>query len=62
MLYCVVDQVVLGIRLLAELVWILNSNCLNHNPDLAAIGTRGSLDQLELKIRFSSEAGRTERG
>ena len=28
-LYCVVDQVVLGIRLLAELIWILNSSCLN---------------------------------
>ena len=28
-LYCVVDQVVLGIRLLAELIWILSSSCLN---------------------------------
>ena len=28
-LYCVVDQVVLCIRLLAELIWILNSSCLN---------------------------------
>ena len=30
-------------------------------PDLAAIETRGALDQLELKIRFSSAAGRLER-
>ena len=28
-LCCVVDQVVLGVRLLAELIWILSSSCLN---------------------------------
>ena len=32
-LHCVVDQVVLGIRFLAELIWILNSSC--HNLWLA---------------------------
>ena len=31
-------------------------------PELATIATRGALDQLELKIRFSSEAGRSKRG
>ena len=30
-------------------------------PELAAIETRGALDQLELKIRFSSEAGRSRK-
>ena len=28
-LYCIVDQVVLGIRILTELIWILSSSCLN---------------------------------
>ena len=28
-LYCIVDQVVLGVRLMTELIWILNSSCLN---------------------------------
>ena len=26
-LYCVVDQVVLGIRILTELIWVLSSSC-----------------------------------
>ena len=31
-------------------------------PELAANEKRGALDQLELKIRISSEAGRSKRG
>ena len=58
-LYCVVDRVVLGIRLLAELIWILSSSCLD--PWLAQSWPQskraGALNQLELKIRFNSEAG-----
>ena len=49
-LYCIVDQVVLGIRILTELIWILSSSCLNAQPELVAVEPRGALDQLELKI------------
>ena len=54
--YCIVDQAVLGVRILTELIWILSSSCLNAQLGLVAVETRGALDQLELKIRFSSEA------
>ena len=61
-LYCVVDQVVLCIRLVAELIWILSSSCLNEwLAQSWAVETRGTLRQLELKIRSNSEAGRTEK-
>ena len=49
-LYCIVDQVVLGIRILTELIWILNCSCLNAKLELVAVQPRGALDQLELKI------------
>ena len=54
--YCIVDQAVLGVRILTELIWILSSSCLNAELGLPAVETRGALDQLEHKIRFSSEA------
>ena len=57
--YCIVDQAVLGVRILTELIWILSSSCLNAELGLPAVetrGARGALDQLEHKIRFSSEA------
>ena len=49
-LYCIVDQVVLGIRILTELIWILSFSCLNAKLELVAVLPRGALDQLELKI------------
>ena len=48
--YCIVDQAVLGVRILTELIRILSSCCLNAKLKLVAIETRGALDQLELKI------------
>ena len=50
MLSCIVDQVVLGIRILTELIWILSCSCLNAKLELVAVQPRGALDQLELKI------------
>ena len=50
MLYFIADQVVLGVRIPTELIWILSSSCLNAKLELVAVEPRGALDQLELKI------------
>ena len=49
-LYRIADQVILGIRILTELIWILSCSCLNAKLERVAVQPRGALDQLELKI------------
>ena len=52
-LYCIVDQVVLGIRLLAELIWILSSSCLN-------VWLPQSWPQSKLARRSTSSSSRSD--
>ena len=53
--YCIVDQVVLDVRILTELIWILRLNCLNSQLGLSSSSKEDEYtEEKELKIQISS--------
>ena len=61
--YCIVDQVVLDVRILTELIWILRSNCLNSQLGLSSSSKEDEYtEEKELKIQISSGKTSAPRG
>ena len=61
--YCIVDQVVLDVRILTELIWILRSNCLNSQLGLSSSSKEDEYtEEKELKIQINSGKTSAPRG